>query len=454
MNKYAEIMNDIEHKIKTGTYPSGQRLPSVRAAAAHYGCGVGTIVRAYAELEKRHALYAMPQSGYYVVHKEKPQAPEASDDTIDFASASPDPDVFPYLDFQHCLNKAIDTHKYDLFTYGDSRGLKTLRQTLVSHLANDQVFTRADHMIITSGVQQALMIVTRMPFPNGKKTILVEQPSYDIYLRYLEMEHVPVMGIRRSAAGIDLERLEHLFQDGEIKFFYTMSRHHNPLGLSLSASERKKIAQFAAKYDVYVVEDDYMADLAPDSGFDPIYAYDRSSRVIYLKSFSKIIFPGLRIGVAVLPELLVDSFHLHKKYADIDTSFLSQASLDIYIKNGMYERHKHKIGAMYAERIAALTEALRPYGGMNVNPDGKGKELPHSGVYKQLPLPSTINLDRLIKRLQKRKISTVAGTGFYLRESMEREKFLRISISRSSAEKIGLGVRAIIEEIKRSGPGY
>ncbi|KIL38150.1 GntR family transcriptional regulator [Gordoniibacillus kamchatkensis] len=443
MKKYLSILSDLEQKMMEGQYRPGQKLPSVRSAVKLYGCSVSTITRAYAELEKRHAVYSVPQSGYYVVGKPENRHHDAEGETIDFASASPDLTVFPYLDFQHCLNKAIDTHKYHLFTYGDPQGLKSLRQTLVSHLAGHQVFAEAERIVVTSGVQQALEILAKMPFPNGNSAILAEQPSYDMYLRYLEAEAIPVSGIARTAAGIDLRELEEKFRSGGIKFFYTMSRYHNPLGTSYSTEERKAIAALAGKYGVYVVEDDYMADLGDERNFDPIYAYDTTSHVIYLKSFSKIVFPGLRLGAAVLPEPLLETFRSCKRYGD--TSLLSQAALEVYIKSGMYERHKHKIYSQYAGRIRALNEAVQRY-----NDDGMiDVSDVRAGVYMQFKLPQTVNLERLTKRLAARKISVVSGKRFYLTGYPERDKFLRISVSRAKPEQIDAGVKAIVEEVRR-----
>ncbi|MEW9701212.1 PLP-dependent aminotransferase family protein [Paenibacillus sp. SI8] len=443
MNKYMSILSDMEQKILDGKYCPGQKLPSVRSAAKLYACSISTITRAYTELEKRHAIYSISQSGFYVVEKHGDSHSRKESKLIDFASASPDLNVFPYLDFQHCLNKAIDTYKYNLFTYGDPQGLDKLRHTLASHLASDQVFTQAERIVVTSGAQQALEILAKMPFPSGNSVILVEQPSYDVYLRFLEAEGIPVRGIERTAAGINLQELEGEFKSGGIKFFYTMSRYHNPLGTSYSTEERKAIAALATKYNVYVVEDDYMADLGEDRSFDPIYAYSLTSHVVYLKSFSKIIFPGLRLGAAVLPERLLETFRTYKMYPD--TSLLSQAALDVYIKNGMYERHKHKIYSQYAARICALNETLQRYNDEGlIQASGVS-----SGVYMQFKLPQTVNMERLVKRLLTRKISVVPGKGFYLSSYLNREKFLRISISRAHLEQIDEGVRAIVEEVGR-----
>ncbi|GGG54318.1 aminotransferase-like domain-containing protein [Paenibacillus radicis (ex Gao et al. 2016)] len=444
MKKYLAIITDMEQQIADGAFKQGQKLPSVRSAAKTYGCSVSTVIRAYEELERRHAIYSIPQSGYYVVEKAAGKPADADSEIIDFSSASPDLNVFPYLDFQHCLNKAIDTYKYNLFTYGESKGLDKLRLTLASHLANDQIFATADRIVVTSGVQQALEILAKMPFPNGNSVILVEQPSYDIYLHFLETEGLPVSGIARSAEGIDLQELEERFGSGGIKFFYTMSRYHNPLGTSLRVEERKKIAELASKYNVYIVEDDYMADLGQEQTFDPIYAYNESGHVIYLKSFSKIIFPGLRLGAAVMPENMLAVFHTYKSYAD--TSLLSQAALEVYIKNGMYERHKRKIYSQYTPKIAQLIQSLDRY-------DERGMiqlARESAGIHTMFKLPRTVNLDILAGRLAARKISVVTSRKFYLSDYLERDKFLRISISRARLEQIDEGVKAIVEETRRA----
>lgn len=443
MRKYLSILSDMESKISEGQYRPGQKLPSVRSAALTYGCSVSTVLRAYAELEKRHAIYSVSQSGYYVVDRPKEEEDASVSTMIDFSSASPDVNVFPYLDFQHCLNKAIDTYKYELFTYGDPQGMEKLRHTLVSHLAGAQVFTTAKRIVITAGAQQALEILTKMPFPGGNSAILVEQPSYNNYLQLLESEGVPVIGITRTAAGIDLQALEEHFRSGHIKFFYTMSRYHNPLGTSYSAEQRKAIANLAAKYNVYIVEDDYMADLGEDRGYDPIYAYNRTSHVVYLKSFSKIIFPGLRLGAVVLPERLLQTFNAYSSYGD--TSLLSQAALEIYISNGMYERHKQKIYSQYEVRMQSLNAAVQRYEGTGLIEAVPGD----GGIYKLFKLPQTVNLERLIRRLHDRNIHVVSGKLFYLSDYLMREKFIRISISRARLDQIEEGVRAIVEEVKR-----
>ncbi|GJM73333.1 hypothetical protein HMSSN036_55490 [Paenibacillus macerans] len=253
-----------------------------------------------------------------------------------------------------------------------------------------------------------------------------------------------MQGIARTAAGVDLSELEERFKSGGIKFFYTMSRNHNPLGTTLSTEQRKAIAKLAEKYDVYVVEDDYMADLGDERGYHPIHAYDSASRIIYLKSFSKVVFPGLRLGVAALPGELLEQFRAYKNYGD--TSLLSQAALEVYIKNGMYERHKQTLFERYSERIRTLSEAVRRHA------EAGQAEVPdvNSGIFAQLRLPREVNLERLTERLAARNILVSPGKAFYLADYLAREKFLRISVSRVPLAQIDPGVRAIVEEAAKA----
>jgi len=235
-----------------------------------------------------------------------------------------------------------------------------------------------------------------VPFPNGKETILVEQPGYHLLIEYLNRFGTRALGIERTAQGIDLARLEELFARGDIKFFYAMPRFHNPLGTSYSKQEKLAILKLAERYDVYVVEDDFLVDFESDPKADPIYAYDASDRVIYLKSYSKILFPGLRIGIAVLPPALMPVFQQYRKYIHIDSSMISQAALEIYIQSGMFDHHKTKIRASYLQRAQALNEAVRTLG--ETLPGRVRLSGPTHCMHTHFELDRQVNVNRLIER--------------------------------------------------------
>lgn len=142
---------------------------------------------------------------------------------------------------------------------------------------------------------------------------MLELPTYHNMPSLLGGLNVPIAGVRRTQDGLDWASLERQFAEEEIKFFYVMPRFHNPIGTSLTVAEKKRLIRLAQRYDVYLVEDDYLSDLEDNTKQDPLWSYDTEGRVIYLKSYSKILFPGLRIGVAVLPLPLIQSFGAYKK---------------------------------------------------------------------------------------------------------------------------------------------
>lgn len=440
-------MNELEALIEGRSIQEGDRLPSIRTLAENFRVSKSTVIRALGELEKRHIIYSVPKSGYYVVKKTNRQQ-NRERTVIDFAASAPDPDVFPYIDFQHCINKAIDTYKNDLFIYGTPKGLPSLVAVIQKELANSQVFAGENNIFITSGVQQALALLASIPFPNQKRNILIEQPTYHLLLKYLEVHQLPVIGIERTSQGIDLEKLERLFRTEDIKFFYTMPRFHNPLGSSYSEKEKKSIVRLAEMYGVYIVEDDFLGDLEGNKKADPLYAYDVSSRVIYLKSFSKIIFPGLRVGVAVLPDSLTEVFNQYKRLTDIDSSMLSQAALEIYLKSGMFERHKQKIRSSYEKRsrlLHALLKELSESSGGLVEFHPPDQPCVHTHLVLDRKLPAS----RIIKSLKKRDILLEPVDAHYL-PGFQKRNLLKINTTNVKEEDIRRGIKRLQQAIETS----
>ena len=130
-------------------------------------------------------------------------------------------------------------------------------------------------------------------FPQRERDICVEQPTHVSLIESIKLQEITAFRVEITSNGIDMERLENLFKYKNIKFFYTVSRFQNPTGYSYSNAEKRKIVELAKKYDVYIIEDDYMGDLDSNLKQDPMFAYDPSGRVIYTKSFSKVMLPGL-----------------------------------------------------------------------------------------------------------------------------------------------------------------
>ena len=440
MCKYKNIVKYLLEKIASGVIKVEQNMPTIRQLSEQFQCSKATVVRAYIELQQQHIVYAIPQSGYFLVNKNGLDRNENSN-CINFASVSPDETILPYEEFQHCLNQAIDKYKQTLFNYSNAKGLPTFIETLGNHWQEYQVFAKPEHIFTTAGCQQALFILCNMRFPNNRTDILVEQPTYHGMLKLLESSHLPVVGIERSFRGIDLDELERKFATNRIKCFYTNPRFHHPLGTSLSRKEKQEILKLAHKYDVYILEDDYLADLEIKNNSYPIYYDDIDERVIYIKSFSKTLLPGLRVAAVALPEILINEFTKYKKWVDLGTSVLSQGALEIYIKCGMFHTHRKKIKNIYAEKMKLLSNKLDCLQSSSIK-----CHVPDTGFFACIEFVHNVNFDKLIDILGKRNIILNTINENYI-DTNSHNKILKFSVSKPNLADINRGISIILDEI-------
>ncbi|MEN6384755.1 MAG: PLP-dependent aminotransferase family protein [Phycisphaerales bacterium] len=257
------------------------------------------------------------------------------------------------------------------------------------------------------------------------------------------MNSVPVVGIERNFNGIDFNKLEEIFAGGNIKCFYTNSRFHNPLGISLSKNDTKQIVELADKYDVYIIEDDSFGDLALHDRSAPLYYEDMNSRVIYIKSFSKSVLPGLRVAAVVLPKILVNSFASHKKWADLGTSVLSQGALAIYIKCGMIKMHKKRIRNLYEQKMALLKEKVKAADIAHVC-----WHIPDSGFFACCEILNHADVGNFIRKLYKENIIIHDIRENYL-DAYYNDKILKLCMSRATLHDVNDGIAVILDEMAK-----
>lgn len=441
MSKYNDIVDFINNEINNGRIKHGEKMPTIRELSEVFNCSKQTVVHAYEKLQKDHTVYSIPQSGYYLVDK-KDLHIDKTNRIINFSAGSPDESILAYEDFHHCLNQAIDIYKVTLFNYSDPKGLPELIDTLRNYFEDYQIFCSSDDIYITSGSQQAINILCSMPFPNGKSNVLVEQPTYHGTLKALETTKTPVIGIERKFDGLDFEDLERKFAYGNIKCFYTMPRFSNPLGISYSNDEKKQILKLAEKYNVYIIEDDYLGELENKNNVYPMYYYDVSSRVAYIKSFSKVLLPGLRIAAVVLPKVLRNTFKEYKHWMDLNTSVLSQGALTIYIKSGMFKANRNRIRAIYSERMDTLKNSS-----IKINVPNLKWHIPDTGFYGCIELLENLNIDLLIKECGKNNIIIKDMSQNYLKDYFSND-ILKISVGSSKTPDIENGVVQLLKLIE------
>lgn len=330
-SKYQAVVSFLKKGIESGKFPTGSRLPSIRQLSQDFHCSKDTIQRALLELRHEQYLYAKPQSGYYVLEQGQHQDLEI-EVTDEHASA--------YDDFRLCVNETLRGRENYLFNYYDNQeGLEELRQSVHQLLFDQALYCKPDQLVLTSGTQQALFILSQIDFPSKGAEILVEQPTYHRMNRLLVAQGLAYQTIERRIDGIDLEELEEQFKSGKIKFFYTIPRFHYPLGHSYSDQEKRAILDLANQYGVYIVEDDYLGDLDPKKR-QTFHYLDTGDRVIYIKSFSTSLFPALRITALILPNALKEAFVSYKNILDYDSNLIMQKALSLYIDSQLFEKNR------------------------------------------------------------------------------------------------------------------
>ena len=330
-SKYQAVISFLKKGIESGKFPTGSRLPSIRQLSQDFHCSKDTIQRALLELRHEQYLYAKPQSGYYVLEQGQHQ---------DLEIEVPDEHASAYDDFRLCVNETLIGRENYLFNYYDNQeGLEELRQSVHQLLFNQALYCKPDQLVLTSGTQQALFILSQIDFPSKGAEILVEQPTYHRMNRLLVAQGLAYQTIERRIDGIDLEELEEQFKSGKIKFFYTIPRFHYPLGHSYSDQEKRAILDLANQYGVYIVEDDYLGDLDPRKG-QTFHYLDTEDRVIYIKSFSTSLFPALRITALILPNALKEAFVSYKNILDYDSNLIMQKALSLYIDSQLFEKNR------------------------------------------------------------------------------------------------------------------
>lgn len=439
---YLKISKDIKKLIIENKIPSGGKLPSINSLCKKYNCSKGTIVKAYDTLCKEHLIYSFPQSGFYVVDN-MVRDDDGNSSIYDLSSGNPIISSTPIQDIKHCLNTAIDLYSNSSLELRLA-GSPSLRKILPEHLAKEHVYCDPKNIFLSQGVLQVLTVLSKMPFPNGNDTILIEEPSYAFFVGYLKLENKKVKTITRNENGIDLIKLEEIFKNDKIKFFYTAPRNHNPLGTYYSSKQVQAIINLAHKYNVFIVEDDYFADACNLSRYSPIYYYSNFKNCIYLKSYTKCI-PYIRIGLAIIPDELLDAYTewigYSYYYSYYMPSLVSQATLENYIQSSLYYKHTLAISTTVNNKLKLIRKIVKKWDSELIKLIGA-----NSGYYSTFRLSQKIDCNKLIENLHNRNVYIKSNIeSFYNPNNFDNS--VRISVARINKTRLETALNIIYEEV-------
>lgn len=430
MYKYEEIAKKIEKKILDVEYEQGEKLPSIRQLCKLYNCNKATAIKTYEVLIDKHLIYSKHQSGYYVA--DNAIKPFSCDQGYLLNTGNPVISATSLIDAKHCLSIAIEQYSQSSSNIS-LQGVESLREILPEYLVELGVYAKYDNIYLTQGITQILSFLSMSEFPNHHSTILIEEPTYSYYIKFLKSMNLPISTIKRDINGIDLVELENIFKNHDIKFFYTIPRNHNPLGTTLDTKTRKKIAELALKYNVYIIEDDYFGHCSSVARYLPISYYTMGKSCIYLTSYSKTI-PHIRLGICVIDDLFSQTFKkiIHQSYyfSYQLPSLISQATFESYLRSSLYQKQVQRLQHQFQQHFFVMKDVSRKW-----NPDIAKISSSYSGYYFSIVLHPSIDLDKLEKQLEQEKIYIARNERcFYNQDHFDHS--IRLSIARVSPSQL------------------
>jgi DNA-binding transcriptional MocR family regulator len=238
--------------------------------------------------------------------------------------------------------------------------------------------------------------------------------------------------------GIDLNVLEDVLSQRRAKLIYVVPSFQNPTGVTMNAAARRRLIGIAERYRVPIVEDDIYRELRYDGPDVPsLKALDEHGLVIYISSFSKVGFPGLRVGWIAAPRIVIDHLNRAKQRSDLHASLLAQAAIHEFARRGLLARHIKRVKKAYAQRRDAMLESLEKY-----FPDEAKWSRPDGGMSVWVRLPDSLNSSQLLLQAVENGVTFISGDHFYA--SPAQQNMMRLSFTMA-------GPQAIEEAVKRLG---
>ncbi|WP_460293838.1 MocR-like pyridoxine biosynthesis transcription factor PdxR [Clostridium tertium] len=452
--KYVQIANRIRKLIDNKDISDGEKLPTIRELADILEVNNVTIVNAYKKLKSDGYAFQKVGSGTYAKRKEltslfnreyskifKNMLPEELEKIIDFTGETNTEVYFPINEFKSVINKVLDRDGANALIIKEPLGYEKLRETINKSFWNNKL--DLDNILIVSGAQQGIDIASKA-IVNINDNVIVEKPTYGGALSVFKWRRANIFEIEIKEDGVDLDEFEEILKKNKISCFYTMSYFQNPTGISYSREKKLKLLELSKKYDFYIIEDDYLSELIYDNNIihEPLKKLDKYERVIYIKSFSKIFLPGIRLGYMVTPASFNEIIQSSKINTDITTSSLMQRALELYISEGFWKEHIAYQCREYKKKyklIKSLIEDELLDKVTYIDPKG--------GLYFYIKLKDkSITSKELFYKLKTRNVFITPGVIFY-RDSKNGDYFFRVGFSQVSKDKIIKGIGLIKEEL-------
>lgn len=442
-----QIYQLIREAILAQTLPVGMQLPSSRDLARELAMSRNTVTYGYEQLLAEGYLESRAGAGTFVADTAPDQIPESTIDRLPLTDPSglselsvrgamltrqagvsdkqwgafmpgiPDVMMFPHKLWSRLQNKHWRRAQAELLTYGPGAGYAPLREAIAEYLRiSRSVNCNASQVLITTGIHQSLDTVVKLLGEHGDSA-WVEDPCY-----WGTRSVLKSLGIEARPIAVDQEgmrmRLANLRQPP--RFICTTPSHQYPLGMVMSLSRRRMLLEYAAAHKAWIIEDDYDSEFR--YGGRPLASLqgmDTQNRVLYMGTFSKIMFPGLRIGFLVVPEALASAFATGMAELHRSGQVFLQATLADFMAEGHFSSHIRKMRVLYDGRRQLLQQAVRQQFGEQVVISGG-----EAGLHLTLLLPNGSDDRRICEEARQAGIIVRPLSAYYMHAKAARSGLL------------------------------
>jgi len=455
---YRQLYEQIAQRIRSGGLAPGERLPATRELAGQLGLNRTTVSAAYELLESAGLIAGQVGRGSFVTRDSAdspaqsasgvnwPTLLERADGVaaahsgslgasgISFVMSRPARALFPLDEFRASCAAVLERQDLaDILQLGSPGGYEPLRRYLLNDARTQGLAGPSDDLLITNGCQQALDLLGRVLLRPGD-SVALEDPVYTGLKNLLSGMGASLHGVPVGANGLDTGHLARLFERERPRFLGVTPNFQNPTGATLPLAARRSLLEAARAAGVPVVENDAYGELRyVGDDLAPLKQLDEHGGTVLLRSFSKVSFPGLRVGWALGPKPLIDRLRQAKEACDLHTDQLSQAVLLEFAESGKLEAHRTRVLEAGREQLQAILAACRDY-----LPSGSFWTKPEGGMNVWVRLPEPLDASDLLPRAQKEGVAYLPGR--YFAVSRQEPGALRLSFAGLTPEQIRNGL--------------
>lgn len=474
---YRQLQAALSRRIKGGELTHGTRLPSVRAMAKDLGVSLITVVQAYDALAADGLVHASVGTGTFVRGPSAMPSPDAFSNgegdrvvevgetewqtalptylgaprtasmqsllrparrsgVISLTSGSPDPSLFPVRTLGRLWHRAMVIEDPRSLQYGTPQGDLNLRTWIATHCSAAGIPSRAEDILITSGVQQAIDLVART-FVGPGDYVLVESPTFLTALDIFDGRGAKLLGVPVDTEGMRVDIARNLVARFHPKLIYSIPTAHNPTGTTMSEDRRRQLVDLAKQNNLLVLEDDSCSEFTYDGEAPPaIKSFDTGGHVVFIKGFSKTVVPGLRVGGMVAHGPLMARLTESKSIVDRFTSPMIQGTLWRYLSARQYGRDLETARGVYRRRRDTVLKALDDF-----MPEEFSWTKPAAGFNLWITLPKSISCAEAFE--QALKDGVACGFGDLFLAQAPPPNGLRISFADKPEHVLEEGIRRL-----------